>query len=392
MLQFLRNEQMMQEEGVRTLKSLERGIRRRTNVLRTLSDLEALAGDRCRSQRSPQTPASDYIWAKSCARKLLGGDDLWTLIAGSLEEPAGIAVLSRERRSGAPLRFPGIQLLGEPTDFLYADQLALDDLARGLAASRIPLYLGRILADSPTVESLRRAYGRSGIVIIRPEGGCPWIPLDEGWSEPEKHLSSRRRSDFRRMRRKAEKAGTVTSEVLVPTSSNLESLLQEAFSVEASSWKGREGTALAKDEQQAEFFREYARLACERGMLRLCFLRIDGQAVAMQIAIEEGGGFWLMKIGYDEEFSRCSPGILLMAETIRYAAKAGLASYELLGNEASWTRTWTRHIRACVSIRAYPLGLRGGVAMARDLFGAVVRRLGRATATATGIRKTAKRS
>ena len=86
----------------------------------------------------------------------------------------------------------------------------------------------------------------------------------------------------------------------------------------------------------------------------------------MQLAVVSGNRFWLLKIGYTDEFARCSPGILLMLETIRYAAKCGLRSYEFFGVEEPWLRVWTELVRPCVSLRAYPTNLRGGMVLARD--------------------------
>lgn len=160
--------------------------------------------------------------------------------------------------------------------------------------------------------------------------------------------------------------GAVTCEILSPSVDRLPLLLDEAYAVEAASWKGREKTALRFDARLGEFYRRYAAAAAERGMLRLCFLRIGGDAAAMQLAVVAGNRFWLLKIGYADEFARCSPGVLLMVETIRYAAQAGLRSYEFLGASKSWIRHWTELEHPCVSFRAYPLNLRGMTSLARD--------------------------
>ena len=102
-------------------------------------------------------------------------------------------------------------------------------------------------------------------------------------------------------------------------------------------------------------------------MLRIGLLRIGDTPVAMQLGVEWGGRFWLLKIGYDEAFSRCSPGSLLMVEMVRRAAGRGLTSYELLGVSEQWTRMWTRRERPCVSLRAYPATCTGAAALATDL-------------------------
>jgi CelD/BcsL family acetyltransferase involved in cellulose biosynthesis len=207
--------------------------------------------------------------------------------------------------------------------------------------------------------------------------GCPWIPLDESWLQPEQHLNAGRRSDLRRACRSAEQFGPITYDILRPTPTELPALLDEAFQVEAAGWKGQSRSALQYDAVRGPFYRRYAETACEQGILRLCFLRLGGQAVAMQLAVEHNKAFWLLKIGYDEAFARCSPGTLLLLETIRYAAAHGLHSYEFLGTPASWTRVWTLLERPCVSLWAYPARMRGVAALAVDATTAVRRKLGR---------------
>jgi len=230
-------------------------------------------------------------------------------------------------------------------DFLYRDDAALERLAAAVAGTSLPLLLGRIVEDSPSVEALRRAYRRRTIFYARSAAPYPWIPLDDGWAEPEQKFSSDRRSDLRRARRRAEQLGEVSAEVLAPVPDELPPLLDEVFRVEAAGWKGREGTALAEDPARRRFFESFARSAAEAGILRLAFLRIGGRTAAVQLAAQCGGRFWLLKVGYDEEFKRASPGTILMLETIRHSASAGLDSYELLGTVETWTRAWTERER-----------------------------------------------
>ena len=95
-------------------------------------------------------------------------------------------------------------------------------------------------------------------------------------------------------------------------------------------------------------------------------MRIGGHAAATQIAVECREGFWLLKVGYDETFARCSPGHLLMVETLRYAASRGLRTYEFLGSAEPWTQIWTDRVRPCVSVWAYPANLWGMETFACD--------------------------
>jgi CelD/BcsL family acetyltransferase involved in cellulose biosynthesis len=173
---------------------------------------------------------------------------------------------------------------------------------------------------------------------------------------------------LRRARRAAESIGEVSCDVVTPTPKELPLLLAEAFAVEAKGWKGRAGTALACDKIRGEFYRRFTAAACELGILRLCFLRIGGEAVAMQIAVQMADAFWLLKVGYDEKYRNCSPGNLLIWETIRYASSERLSTYEFIGLDEQWIHAFTDVVQPTLTIEVYPASILGGAVLARDAF------------------------
>lgn len=303
---------------------------------------------------------------RACAATFAREGELYVVVVGEPGQVTAIAPLVRRRGRLESLQVLGVDELHEPTDFLFTEPAALIPLTEALARSRTPLFLQLCPADSPVVSALRKSYRWRGAVISRPARAHPWIRLDEDWMHPERQLSSRRRSDLKRARRIAETMGRVRCEVLAPTVDNLGPLLQEAFRVEAAGWKGREGSALSCDTTRGRFYEHYATLAAHKGILRLCFLRIGERATAMQLAVEWANRFWLLKIGYHESFARCSPGTLLILETVRYAAQRGLRSYEFLGTVEPWTQMWTRLERPCLSVAVYAAGSRGLAALAAE--------------------------
>lgn len=320
-----------------------------------------------------------FIWTEAAVRAYGDAYDLQVLAVGRENEVVGVAPLAKRRHALSRLELLGVSELYEPMDFLYRDGPSAHALAEAIATLGSPLRLRRVPAESPMVGALQRAYRGRGGVIVRPVVGYPWIPLEDGWEEPEQQFNSGRRSDFRRMLRHAEKLGSVTFEVIAPLPAQVDPLLDEAYRVEAASWKGTALTAMACDPKAGAFYRCYSAAAARRGALRIAFMRIDEAVIAMQIAAECGGRFWLLKIGHDEEYSRCSPGTLLMLHTLRYAARRGLVSYEFLGTAEPWTRMWSERERKCVSIRTYPFRpaslLTFGVDMVRNAWPAVVSKL-----------------
>jgi CelD/BcsL family acetyltransferase involved in cellulose biosynthesis len=312
------------------------------------------------------SPMQHYIWSDACWATLPIQESLTVVVVKTGPRTGAIAPLLRQRGGLQRLRHVGVKCIHEPTDFLYSDDDALKTLASTLVELGSPMFLERIPADSPTVAAIQQAYRGRGKVFLRPRLPYPRIVLNEDWQEPERQLKPGRRSDLRRAIRKARQMGPLRFEVSSPKPNELGPLLEEALEVEAANWKGREGSAVAKDGLRGEFYRRYAVAASQSGILRLCFLRVGDRAAAMQFALECGGSFWLLKIGYREEFARCSPGTLLLAETIRYAASKGLSSYEFLGAAENWTRVWATDERASLSVRAYPLRWRGIAGLAAD--------------------------
>jgi CelD/BcsL family acetyltransferase involved in cellulose biosynthesis len=347
-------------------------VHRGVQTIRTLAELDRIesAWERLAADRNPVT---DFAYARAWAAGLSSSQGLSVLTAGDPETLA-IAPLVIHRGAAGWLTVLGAEMY-EIMDFPYADEIAVSELARAILRTGRPLDLKRISADSPAVAAIEAAYRGRGVAWRRPVGGSPWIPLDDSWSEPEMRLEAGRRSDLRRARRHAEKMGAVETAIIAPTHTELPQLLDEAFQVEAAGWKGADGTALSTDPLRGAFFRRYAEQACAKGILRMCVLRIGGQPAAAQIAIESGNRFDLLRAGYDERFSRCSPGMLLTAESIRYAARRGLRAYEFNGNVEPWTKVWTQHEHACCSLRAYPFSPRGAWALFADGGQAALRKL-----------------
>jgi CelD/BcsL family acetyltransferase involved in cellulose biosynthesis len=344
--------------------SSEKSVR----VTRSLSGLETLRPLWEAISPSWATPMQSFDWVRICAEVFGLGSDLEIVVLGNGPH-AAIAPLFRVGPHGTRLDMIGANQLFEVTDFVHSDRADTGALARTLARYHLPIRLERIPADSPMPTALYHAFRGKGIVLCRENVGCPWLSLDQTWLNPEARLPKHRRQNLRRARRIAESMGPVSFEILSPTPSQVEPALRVAYAIEAAGWKAQNRSALAVDPRAGEFYRRYAAVAAEQGILRLCFLRIGGQPAAMQFAVETGHRFWLLKIGYSQEFARCSPGTLLMTEAIRYAARSGLRTFEFLGVDEPWIRAWNPLMHRCLSVRAYPFSVRGALAAARDVVG-----------------------
>jgi CelD/BcsL family acetyltransferase involved in cellulose biosynthesis len=324
-------------------------------------------------------PTQSHAFADALARTYLADTRLEVFWVRKREEIAALLPLCRERGRFARWKMVGADEVCEPDDALYRDQEAARLLAERIVGDGRALEIDRIPVGSELIPALRRALRGKGWMSVRPATPTPTIPLEPRWKDPASCFNSGRRSDFRRAARRASEFGEVSFELLSPKPGEFDAFFDEAVSVEMRSWKREAGTAIAADRAKESCFRHYFRSACESGEFRIAFMRIDGRAVAMQMGLETLGRFWLLKIGFDEEYERCSPGTLLMLHTIGWAAQRGLGSYELLGNLEPWiVQFWTREQHECVWVRTYPFTASGLVALAGDAFQSLRKRLARA--------------
>lgn len=247
-------------------------------------------------------------------------------------------------------------------DIVAADEAAAHDLAAGVFASR-PRSVILTLVD-PDARSTRAwlagAVDAGYQTRAEPILNSPFIDTTRPWEEYESRLGTKVKSDLRRRRRRLDDQGHVTIEVH-DGSVGLEALLHEGFRVEAAGWKGAAGTAIASSPTTRRFHGQIARWAAERGLLRLCFLRLDGVALAFDYDIEADGVYYAVKGGYDEEFRRFSPGKMLRMEAIEGAFARDIVRYEFLGANEPYKLEWADQLRTLVLAQAFRSSVPGRV-------------------------------
>ncbi len=168
----------------------------------------------------------------------------------------------------------------------------------------------------------------------------PYVVTEGDWATYENSLNAKLRSELRRRRRRLEDKGAVSVEVH-DGRAGLDALLDDGYRVEASGWKGKEGTAILCRPDTRQFYTEVARWAAARGWLRLVFLRMDGVPLAFEYAIEEGGAYYRIKGGFDPGYASFSPGKLLVHETLKRAFQADVVRFHFLGHDEPYKLEWT---------------------------------------------------
>ncbi len=268
---------------------------------------EALVRGWRRLEETASLPMQSFAFASALANTLLADADIRVFHIRKGDDVAALLALCREPGRFARWTMVGSHQVCEPDDALCRNPEAARLLAEAIVRDGRALEADRIPVGSPLFPALREALGGKGWMSVRPATPTPTITLDSRWKDPSSCFNSGRRSDFRRAARRASAFGQVSFEISSPKPDEFDALFDEAIQVEARSWKREAGTAIAVDRAKESCFRHYFRSACEQGIFRIAFMRIDGRAVAMQMALESLDRYWLFKIGFDEQFERCSP-------------------------------------------------------------------------------------
>jgi CelD/BcsL family acetyltransferase involved in cellulose biosynthesis len=239
-------------------------------------------------------------------------------------------------------------------DIVAADDAAVRAVADALFGARIrTVRLGRLAGDGAGRTGLEASSAQAGYrIAVRPVARSPYIVCAPTLEDHERGLSRNLRHDVERRLRRLCERGAVTIEV-TDGGTNLAGLLDEGFRIEALSWKGAQGTAIASDARTRAFYHAVAHWASAVGSLRLAFLRLDGRAIAFQFDLEGERTYFSLKIAYDPAFDSYSPGKLLTYAMVARAVSTGLATYELLGTDEPWKHRWTSNFREYVRVEAY---------------------------------------
>jgi CelD/BcsL family acetyltransferase involved in cellulose biosynthesis len=262
------------------------------------------------------------------------------------------AIVPLQRRhavlaSTANYHTPSFGILAE--DAVAARRVAQEVVARRARRLQFAFVSAETLSCSDLASLGRKAGYR---ILERTLESSPYVETDGDWETYRSGLDGKMLRELRRRRRKLEGRGRLELAVEDGTS-RLDELLDEGFRIEAAAWKGRNQSAIVSEPKTEGFYREVAHWAARRGSLRLAFLRLDGQPLAFDFALEEQGSHHLLKTGYDPAYRALAPAMLLRYEMLARAFELQLHSYEFGGGDERWKLQWSQRTRKQLLFQAF---------------------------------------
>ena len=281
------------------------------------------------------TPVWNQLWLKHFGLDL----ELKTLLLRSSgEEPLGLGIFSH---SGKEEGKDHIALLGSKDVWDYRDLVlsagkekeALGLLARWAAEGPWEeLDFSGISEFSPTMEFLPALLRSSGFQVTWDvEEVAVYLNLPPAWDDFLAQLNSKDRHELRRKMRRLEREAAF--EIKEGVGEKLAERLDAFLDLHR---KSRKDKSEFMTPLMETYFREIAHRFQERGWLTLPFLRVEGRDIAAYFSFRYRGVEYVFNSGYDPDYSRLSPGIVLAAHCIGQAIEKKLKVFHFLRGQEDY--------------------------------------------------------
>ena len=256
-------------------------------------------------------------------------------------------LLQRIRRFGLTLR---VLTLPESPHLILSDVLLTDSqnapeslraIRNCLARARVGWHALRFPRVSEDSHALRFAGGLPS-ALVRPGGGSRYFDATEPFAGLSAQFSGRLRKTLKKGRKRLGELGAVEWLSIGPDDVRLPWAFERFLALEASGWKGQEGTgsAIALSRQVQNFYRDLTCASAAGLHIEINLLCLDGRPIAGQFASVCGTQRSIHKIAYDESFQSASPGTALMANTLERSCGEPPVERLSLVTDMPWMRDW----------------------------------------------------
>ena len=232
-------------------------------------------------------------------------------------------------------------------DVLCPDDEARRELVPALVAhlrrkpeGRYLMVLGPAPASSSLWDGLRRL-GRGGYCVDPADSVCV-LDCSMPFDELRALLPAKFRTDLNNRQHRLAKLRDVRF-VAVRAAHDFDAEFATFLDVEASGWKGDDGTrtAIRFSRQVLAFFRDLAtNMRGDADYCEIVALYAEGHCLASQFCTRTGATYSLLKIGYNEAYGQVSPGKLVVAKIVeRCCQDPGIEQLDMM-SDAPWLRSW----------------------------------------------------
>jgi CelD/BcsL family acetyltransferase involved in cellulose biosynthesis len=197
---------------------------------------------------------------------------------------------------------------------------------------------------------------RNYVLAIEQTSGEAWMAVQ----------SRKMRGDIRRKMDKMQAKAPLAFHVWCGEGAFPEAAFNALYQQKAAWFKARKETGVFARPEVRDFLRDLAHAAAKEGEVYLAWMTCGDEFVACHMGFIHGGVVYLYNTTYDAGYATFSPGNIMMAQTIKWAADAGLRVLDFMRGDESYKarfaktcRTLACYSAACTLIGRFALAVRG---------------------------------
>lgn len=166
-------------------------------------------------------------------------------------------------------------------------------------------------------------------------------------------LDGKFRRNMRAVEKKAQAMGNLKLKKL-SSEDEIAHFLEKGFAIEASGWKGTQGTAITCNESVQKFYEGIAKDLYKRGEFDAYLLSSETDDLAFFYCIKGFGVTRALKIGSNENFRNFAPGMLITIEVMKLLHEKGNFNiWDFCGGHARWKKDWGNHSEKLYNVAIY---------------------------------------
>lgn len=180
----------------------------------------------------------------------------------------------------------------------------------------------------------------------------PYLPLPLDFGDLLAQHSVNFRSEIRRRRRNLERhAGPVELRSALQ-SEEVALAVNILFDLHNRRRQQKMDTGIFEDESLRRFHRHVAMRLARQRLARIYVLHVAGEPVAALYGFEARQRFYYFQSGWNPDWSRLSPGTVLLSMIIEDCIARGIRQFEFLRGTEGYKSRWTDHARSTVNLMA----------------------------------------
>ncbi len=172
----------------------------------------------------------------------------------------------------------------------------------------------------------------------------PALSLRGGWRAYYDARSRNFRHRFRQSRNNLARLGPFGFD-FVPLPGEAETV-HRLKRIDARTWQHANGTGLFSTLENEAFYTFFLTSFSKRTDAYVGFVTTQGRDIAYELGFSDGSTSYLLKYGFDREYSRFRPGVLVQHYLCEHLANRGIEEVDLCGEATEEKVKWATHFRS----------------------------------------------